>query len=284
MAVEQKGLNHIQIKHTQLAEHEGLSRREFAPNETTRGQSEYLLPSLTEPSFPLWKNITYEAALARFLTTESEVRVLDLGCGAGFWMEEQARTPGVTTFGITAMDYRKRSDRPPVVYKGTYQGAPVYENPDGMVTYIDTDLAKSVEIDNDRYFVGDVHEVLRNLPEGSFHAIVSHQACRYLFDPLRVLKQVHRVLVPGGYAFLESFTAKIYRPDETPASDKTVQQLLGRTGQPVSYGGYTPDGLRNRFGLALKKTRRKLKISAHYRSIEESPVDKTKVTTYYLDR
>lgn len=277
-------LTHRQIATCQDEEFRQMAERVFAPNETTRSDT-YLLPHLDEGRGLLKKRTDYEIALAEFLKKEPEIRLLDVGCGAGFWLEKQAtRNHRLSVFGISAKDYRSPENRPPIVYLGRdgIGGGPIFQTPNGHLKYYGIELGRTGTIDDEHYVIDDVHEALQVLPANSFHLVVSFQACRYLFDPLRVLKQIHRLLVPNGYAFLESFNPQVFDKNENRVSHRNLQKMFLKGGSPVRYGEYQPTELHVRHGLAIKKTYKRLLLPITYRRVVSNPMDNTHVATYYL--
>src|SRR3989344_4601531 len=284
---ERRRPNYPQISARQAADFETVRQMNYDAHEITRTEN-YLLPLLIENSFILAHKTNFEKALAEMLRQHRQVNVLDLGCGAGFWLDELAACHSrVSVYGISAADYRHPLDRPPVIFDHFDQScqSPVYRNPAGNTFYYGN-LEKVVTLDDDHYFVGDIHEVLRCLSSNLFHLIVSHQTCRYLFDPLRVLKNDHRVLTPGGYAFMESFEPLVFDMNETLISNTKLQKLFRQTGNSVTYGEYRPysEG-RTRIWLAMKKKGRRFSLPVGYRSIvptSTSPTYQTDVVTYYL--
>lgn len=284
--IERYRMAHRQIAGGQREEFRRMAERVFAPNETTRADSYLLLPHLDEEGMFVKRRVDYEIALAAFLKKEPDVRLLDLGCGAGFWLEKQAaRNHRLKVYGISAKDYRRPEDRPLVSFMGkdNIGGDPIFKSQNGYATYVGIELDRTTAIDDGHYFIGDAHETLKTFPTNFFHLIVSYQACRYLFDPLRVLKQIHRTLVPNGYAFLESFTSLVFNQSEDPVSDEKMQKMFRRCGHSITWGEYRPTELHTKSGLAIKKTKTRLILPIKYRQVVNNPIDKTRVVTYYLD-
>lgn len=261
-----------------------MAERVFAPIETIRDTHRYLLPTLREFT-PFPQDISYETVL-RHLLHKKTVRILDLGCGAGFWVEQQSYIPDTEVYGITAKDYRRPTDRPTLVFHGydKYSSVPVpiYKSVDGVHTYLGDEYKHQPTIDGDHYLIGDIHDLLHFLPANYFDIIVSYQTCRYLFDPLRVLKQIHRILTPQGYAFLESFDTQIQGSDGNLLTESQVKKLFTKSGLVNSYGQYYPTAVHRKFGLAFKKKHPRLRLPIKYGQIVESPDDKTRVITYEL--
>jgi len=279
-------MTHRQIASDQREEFGRLAERVFAPNETTRADTSLLLPHLDEGGLFSKRRVDYEIALAEFLKKEPAVRLLDLGCGAGFWLEKQAaRNQRLEVYGLSAKDYRRPEDRPPVSYigKDSLGGDPIFKSLDGCATYVGIELDRTAAIDDGHYFIGDIHQTLQTFPANFFHLAVSYQACRYLFDPLRVLKQIHRTLVPNGYAFLESFTSLVFDHSENSITDQAIQKMFRRCGHPITWGEYRPTELHLKSGLAIKKTKKRFSLPIKYRQVVENPIDKTRVVTYYLE-
>ncbi len=283
--IERYRMTYRQITTSQKEEFRRMAERVFVPNETTRDETYRLLPFLNKGNL-IKRRVDYETTLAEFLKKEPLVRILDLGCGAGFWAETQAaRDPRLAVYGLTAKDYRRPQDRPAVVYRGidSQTGGPIFATPDGHHLFSGIEFNKTTTIDNQHYFIGDAHEILRILPANFFHLIVSYEACHYLFDPLRVLKQIHRVLAPNGYAFLDSFSPLIFDRHEKQVSDEAIKKMFQGFGQPFHYGKYCPDELHRRHGLAMKKTRARFSLPVSHRTVVSNPLDNTHVITYYLE-
>lgn len=224
---------------------------DYHPGEVTRTDY-YLLPSLPGSFFT---KENFETVFLK-LVRGQRVRLLDLGCGAGTWLEDHAYVPGTDVIGISARDYRRREDRPEIIFLGYDRstGEPMYQ--DGKAILFGESYARSVDLSDSQYLVGDAHDIFPNLPSSYFNLITSYQACRYLFDPLSVLREIQRTLTPGGYAFLESFQPVIVYPNGKNVDPKVIERYLLRQGHHVSYGPYSPDGAHDKFGLALKKTGR----------------------------
>lgn len=264
-----------------------ISNRRFEANETTRISNRYFLPTLKEGWLP-WHETDYLDVLNRRVKSDLPTTVLDLGCGAGFWMEEtRSISPLIEVFGVTAKDYRRAKHRP-IVHKDETslvltKGLTIFYDDVGVIYDSDVDLLHDAQIDDDHYLIGDVYKTIKKIPPGSFDLIVSNQACKYFFDPLRALKHIHRILKPNGYAFLESMCPLIY-PDYNcePLSDDQVERLFSHAGLKCNYQEYSPNGLNIRRGLAFKKIKPRLNLPVTYRDIDHNPGTKTDFLTYSL--
>lgn len=264
-----------------------LSTRCFEANETTRISNTYFLPSLYEGLLP-WQSVNYHDVIDRMVKSKNDIKILDLGCGSGFWMEEiNAASTFIETFGISAKDYRLACQRPQIV-KDTVlhlrtNSDLVFRGEHGQTYFSDVDLLRDSTIDDEHYRIGDVLDQIKLFPTNYFDIVVSNQACKYFIDPLRVLKQTYRVLKPKGYAFLESMCPVIYQGDNPePIPDDAVYDILKRTGLKCTYGEYTFSGLEYRRGLAFKKTKSRINLPFSYRDVEHHPGTKTDYLTYSL--
>jgi len=124
--------------------------------------------------FQLFHAAHQSKLLQRFVDLKGK-RILDAGCGtAGF--ATYLATLGNTVVGLDSEDF----------------GA-------GMLRAA-LDFARS-----QRAQVGIVHGDLHHLPfaDGSFDLLVMNSVLEHTADPLRVLREARRVLVPGGLAFVD---------------------------------------------------------------------------------
>lgn len=263
-----------------------ISNRRFEANETTRISNSYFLPTLKEGWLP-WHETDYLDVLNRRVKSDLPTTVLDLGCGAGFWMEEiKSISPWFDVFGATAKDYRCAKQRPTV--SRTNQAPLNKESIDfldehGAICVSPVDLLRDAQIDDEHYLIGDVYKTIKKIPPGFFDLIVSNQACKYFFDPLRALKHIHRILKPNGYAFLESMCPLIYPGYNCePLSDDQVERLFSHAGLKCNYQEYSHNGLNIRRGLAFKKIKPRLNLPVTYRDVDHNPGTKTDFLTYSL--
>ena len=235
-----------------------------------------------------WHETDYLDVLKRRIKSGQPTTVLDLGCGAGFWMEEtRSISPLIEVFGATAKDYRCVKHRP-VVHKDETSlvltnGLTIFYDDVGVIYDSDVDLLRDAQIDDGHYLIGDVYQTIKRFPPGFFDLIVSNQACKYFFDPLRALKQIHRILKPKGYAFLESMCPLIYPDDNCePLPDDKIEMFFSQAGLKCNYGEYSPNGLNLRRGLAFKKIKPRINLPVVYKDVDYNPGTKTDFLTYSL--
>jgi len=268
---------------------EAMQARDFEPQEITRSDNTgYSLPQFIDRTLFLPRKITFDCALREIVQKKGLARVLDIGCGAGFWSEDLLggkMGESIEVFGITGRDYRRTDQRPPVEFsRMDEEGRPMFQDSGGRHIYIGYPLDRNSQMDNEHYVVGDIHEVLGDFEEASFDIAVSYQACRYLFDPLRVLKQVYRTLDYRGFAFLESFQLTIFTNDREILTPKEIKGIFAKNGYDVSIG-YYEDYPHTRSGLSLRKTKPRLHIpSIVYNDITYSEKEGCKKVTYAFNQ
>lgn len=251
VATESLALSLGAIKTAQEENFKNIKSKSFAPPVVT--QEDYSLPPFREGPFPFFqKHFLAEEVIKRTIKRNGKVTVLDLGCGAGFWLEKQLRKYGGSFegYGISASDYRLPEQRAPLVPTGGWieregRKIPTVREPhlsekSGYVGY--PRLLEAARIDDGHYLVGDVHSLLRHFPEERLDIIVSQQAFYFFLDPLRVLKQVHRILKRGGYAFLESFKVKVFDKQGKEFSPQKLKKLFQQNGDQISLGEFSPNG------------------------------------------
>jgi 2-polyprenyl-3-methyl-5-hydroxy-6-metoxy-1,4-benzoquinol methylase len=85
------------------------------------------------------------------------------------------------------------------------------------------------------------------LPDQSFDVVLLNHVIEHIDDPLRTLREVHRVLKPGGHFVIE-----------TPRYDTLMFRLMGRRERSVGCGGhiyfFTTSSLKNLYEAAGFKT------------------------------
>jgi|CXWL01.1.fsa_nt_gi SAM-dependent methyltransferase len=101
---------------------------------------------------------------------DSGVRLLDCGCG-----------PGTITVGLA---------------KAVGAGSVVGLDLDAAQIELATRVAQQHGAGNVRFEVGSVYQL--PFPDQSFDVVYSHALCEHLAGPLEALREMHRVLRPGG--------------------------------------------------------------------------------------
>jgi ubiquinone/menaquinone biosynthesis C-methylase UbiE len=130
--------------------------------------------------------------IAREMRTTSEARILDVGAGRGYMsLLLAAQNPRATILGI---------DYSPMQVRAA----------DG--------LKRQRKIDNCRFSRGNAMQMA--FEENTFDAVVSVGSIKHWPDGLRGVKEIYRVLKPGGL-FVMSET-------DQEASDKALGQFVGR--------------------------------------------------------
>lgn len=121
------------------------------------------------------KHPTFQRMLNEYLNSmkiDSVQSVLDLGCGTGFAAREIAVRSG---------------------FKGRVVGIDISPHLIDQATKLATDEGSSGRIE---FRVGDTRKL--KLPDDSFDAVVAHTLVSHLPDPLVVIKEMVRVVKPGG--------------------------------------------------------------------------------------
>lgn len=113
------------------------------------------------PEEPAWVVKRLEEITASFSPYRQSNQLLDVGCGAGTLLAA-ARTNGWNA-----------------------QGVDVSES-----------VAEHVRSRGFEVFRGELHEA--NFREGEFDVVTAAELVEHLFDPQKVLKEIHRILRPGG--------------------------------------------------------------------------------------
>ena len=144
-----------------------MSKPQSQPQETavyTHGHHESVLRSHT------WRTAANSAAYL-LGSLKPHMRILDIGCG-----------PGTITADLAALV------------------------PDGHVTGVDRapgilDQARATAaergLDNVEFAQADIHAL--DFPDDMFSVVHAHQVLQHVGDPVRALREMHRVTKPGGY-------------------------------------------------------------------------------------
>ena len=144
-----------------------MSKPQSQPQETavyTHGHHESVLRSHT------WRTAANSAAYL-LGSLKPHMRILDIGCG-----------PGTITADLAALV------------------------PDGHVTGVDRapgilDQARATAaergLDNVEFAQADIHAL--DFPDDTFSVVHAHQVLQHVGDPVRALREMHRVTKPGGY-------------------------------------------------------------------------------------
>lgn len=264
----------------------GVNARDFTSPELTRGGTKYNLP-FWDRSLAFSK-ISYDSILGRKLTILDHVKLLDIGCGGGIWLADQAlKSDKIECFGITAKDYRLPEQR--------VRTARVTVNtPEGLLEAFDmtpvvTDpiskqnLCRLANIDDRHYYVGEACTILSSFASNSMDIVVSHQSFKYFFDPLRALKHTYRVLREDGFAFIEAPGLRVYDSStDKMLTSQNVEDLFRIAGLNCMYGDYSSDGLNVRTGILIIKRKPHIRLPLIYKSVVYNRSTMTNLCTYAL--
>jgi len=149
---------------------------------------------------------------------KSGMRLLDCGCGVG---------------SITA-------DLAEIVAPGQVVGI----DRDASQLEIARNLATEKGITNVTFEVGDVYDL--GYPDASFDAVLAHTILFHLSDRLRALREMRRVLTPGG---LIAVSDDDYSTFVCSPPDSSVQQVLDLLAKYVIRNGGNPYYSRHLRGL-----------------------------------
>jgi len=124
-------------------------------------------------------------------------------------------------------------------------------------------------LDNVTFQQGNVYTL--EFPDASFDAVQAHTLLFHLSDPLRALKEIRRVLKPGGVAGIsdDEWHTMVYSPDH-PLMDKVID-LWKRA---IQFNGGDPYYSRHLRGLMLQagfaRTEGHAVAADYYGSLEET--------------
>jgi ubiquinone/menaquinone biosynthesis C-methylase UbiE len=156
-------------------------------------------------------------------------RLLDVGCGPGTITADLARlvAPG-SVLGIDASGdviERARANTPNVAARAA------------------EDRASSIDV---RFAVGDVYAL--DQADGSFDVVHAHQVLQHLTDPVAALREMRRVLAPGGtLAVRESdFGGFVWSPasDGLTRWNELYHQVTAHNRAEADAGRYLPGWVR----------------------------------------
>lgn len=166
-----------------------MSKPQSQPQETavyTHGHHESVLRSHT------WRTAANSAAYL-LGSLKPHMRILDIGCG-----------PGTITADLAELV------------------------PDGHVTGVDRapgilDQARATAAErglgNVEFAVADVHSL--DFPDDTFCVVHAHQVLQHVGDPVRALREMHRVTKPGGYIAVRDgdYLAMAWYPESAGLDD-----------------------------------------------------------------
>ncbi|MGW1717122.1 class I SAM-dependent methyltransferase [Streptomyces sp. NPDC002156] len=166
-----------------------MSKPQSQPQETavyTHGHHESVLRSHT------WRTAANSAAYL-LGSLKPHMRILDIGCG-----------PGTITADLAELV------------------------PDGHVTGVDRapailDQARTTAAErglgNVEFAVADVHAL--DFPDDTFCVVHAHQVLQHVGDPVRALREMHRVTKPGGYIAVRDgdYQAMAWYPESAGLDD-----------------------------------------------------------------
>ncbi len=168
------------------------------------------IPAIVDPNKSLFENQElFEARMIQDLGLKSGLRVLDIGCGRGRVAAHVARTSGAHVTGINIDDEQ-------------INHAKVH--------------AKRTHLDQLTHFQkGDMNELPFPFKEETFDAVYHVQAFSYSRDLNKLMREIHRILKPGGrVSSLDWTTLDKYNPHdpEHVSIVESIKPLLGAVGTP----------------------------------------------------
>ena len=167
------------------------------------------------PEFRQDKEVVYRDVLLRLSRLCPDAgRVLDVGCGFGLFLD-QARASGWEPYGID-------------------------------VSALAVDYART-ELHLNEVVRGDLLEA--GFPKGHFQAVTLWNVLEHVPDPVRTMREVHRILAPGGIAVVRvpnmvvHEVLRLARPLLAPVLARLGRKLppyLGGISPPQHLYGFTP--------------------------------------------
>lgn len=162
----------------------------------------------TKPQYKIicGKNFTYRILLSVINSyLKSEMKVLDIGCGAGT-LDFYLANKGYQVTGVDISETAIRSCR---------------------------ETAKNLGIKNADFKVLDFPD---ETPEGKYDAVLFFEVIEHLADDNKALKRIYSLLKPGGILFLStpSKNAPLYKLGLTKRFDKEVGHLRRYSDQGLS--------------------------------------------------
>jgi ubiquinone/menaquinone biosynthesis C-methylase UbiE len=159
---------------------------------------------------------------AGFLLTHLQrgLSVLDVGCGPGTISADIARL--VAPGSVTGIDLSHE------------------------VIEVARRSAKEADVTNLSFRVGDVYDL--DVADSSFDIVYAHQVLQHLSDPVRALREMRRVLVPGGLvAVRDADYAKFTWSPPDPRLERWLalyHDITKRNGAEADAGRYLVDWVR----------------------------------------
>ncbi|MBM3191511.1 MAG: methyltransferase domain-containing protein [Chlamydiae bacterium] len=168
------------------------------------------IPSIVDPKKSLAENQNlFEERMIRDLDIQAADRVLDIGCGRGRIAAHVARVTNSHVTGINIDDEQLSQAKR---------------------------FAKQTKLDKQTDFKkGDMNDIPFPFQEGTFDAVYHVQAFSYAKDLTKLLKEVHRVLKPGGrMSSCDWATLDNYDPHNREHVNlvERIKPLLGAVGTP----------------------------------------------------
>ncbi len=168
------------------------------------------IPAMTDPKKSLSENQNiFERQMMKDLNLKHEDRVLDIGCGKGRIAAHVARVSHAHVTGINIDDEQLKYAKQFTLEKGLEE---------------QTNFQKR-----------DMNELPFPFEDGSFHAVYHVQAFSYSKDLNKLLKEIHRILKPGGrmsscdWATLDNYNPK---DAEHVRLVEKIKPLLGAVSTP----------------------------------------------------
>ena len=171
------------------------------------GEKMYIPPAMDLSASVLGNQILFEQKMARDLGVGEGCKVLDIGCGKGRIANHVASDTGAHVTGVN-------------IDAGQLEDARRFAAAKGMAAQSDFRLA-------------DLNELPLPFADESFDGVYEVQAFTYSKDLLKLFKDIHRILKPGGkFAALDWFRLEAYDPKNPHHEQlmKRIKPLIGAIG------------------------------------------------------
>jgi len=169
----------------------------------------YIPPAMDLSQSIIANQALFEKKMAQDLGIKKGDRVLDIGCGRGRVASHMAQVTDAHVTGIN-LDH------------GQLEAARQFATGSGLEKQCHFQQA-------------DLNDIPFPFPDQSFNAIYQIQVFSYSKDLLKLFKELHRILKPGGkLAFLDWVRLEKYNPQDPHHSDlmKRIKPLIGAIGTP----------------------------------------------------